>query len=353
MYSKKIEEHAYKTFQRDLSSDKLANTIILYGKERYLIDWAVEEVSKKYIDPNVSAIDMVTIDEDIADNEVAGRILDACRTYSLFSERKVVLVKNKVLLNKSANQTLGSDEEELNSLIELGIPGTILIFVSDVIDMRKVSVKRIVKSGKAYDFKTLDREALKAFIRKQISGAGLKISNHNLQMIIDMTGYLNKDSDYDLYSLRGDLNKLVALTTSGEISGNDILNSIIGDEESYIFDFMDSIIENDKTRAFKIAKNIMSSVEGERKLLGNIISQFELLLSVKDVQYSLRISNFDDIANVIGVHRYRVKKMMPFLNKYSINKVKTILMSAYECDKNIKSGLLKPNLAIELLIANI
>ena len=45
--------------------------------------------------------------------------------------------------------------------------------------------------------------------------------------------------------------------------------------------------------------------------------------------------------------------MIPYTNKYSVAKLKQILSSAYETDRNIKTGLLEGQLALEMFIAGI
>ena len=63
--------------------------------------------------------------------------------------------------------------------------------------------------------------------------------------------------------------------------------------------------------------------------------------------------NKEQIAKKTKVHEFRVGKAMKFQQKYDENELKRILLSAYETDDKIKSGLLEPALALELLIAGI
>ena len=54
-----------------------------------------------------------------------------------------------------------------------------------------------------------------------------------------------------------------------------------------------------------------------------------------------------------GASEYRIKKLMPYVNRYSQDKLKQILSSAYETDRNIKTGLLDQQLALEMFAAGI
>ena len=74
-----------------------------------------------------------------------------------------------------------------------------------------------------------------------------------------------------------------------------------------------------------------------------IVSQYELILEVKE----LKEAGFgkDEIVKTLGVHEFRVKKAIGFADKYSSAALRSILISAYDTDKNIKSGLITQDLA--------
>ena len=55
----------------------------------------------------------------------------------------------------------------------------------------------------------------------------------------------------------------------------------------------------------------------------------------------------------LGGSEYRIKKLIPYANKYSVEKLKHTLSGIYEVDRNIKTGLLDGQLALEMFIASI
>jgi DNA polymerase-3 subunit delta len=86
-------------------------------------------------------------------------------------------------------------------------------------------------------------------------------------------------------------------------------------------------------------------------IIGAIVSQFEMMLSVKQ----MREEGLDlgAIHKKLGGSEFRIKKMLPYASRYSVDKLKQILSSIYEVDRNIKTGLLDPQLALEMFIAGI
>jgi DNA polymerase-3 subunit delta len=63
--------------------------------------------------------------------------------------------------------------------------------------------------------------------------------------------------------------------------------------------------------------------------------------------------DFKEMQKILGIHEYRIKKAIPYSNRYSINQLYNILSKAYRVDHNIKKGILDGRLALELLIAEI
>ena len=60
-----------------------------------------------------------------------------------------------------------------------------------------------------------------------------------------------------------------------------------------------------------------------------------------------------DISKKIKVHEFRVKNAYTFVTNFSERDLRRILISAFETDYRIKSGLLAAPLALEMLIADI
>lgn len=58
----------------------------------------------------------------------------------------------------------------------------------------------------------------------------------------------------------------------------------------------------------------------------------------------------EQIAKTLKVNSYRVKKAMSAADKLSYKKLRSILSQLYEIDRNIKTGVMEQNLALELLI---
>lgn len=348
MYPEK-KKHAFKVFSGDIKSDNINKVNLMYGREQYLVRWAVETIVSRYVNSAVRAMDYVILDGEEA---TVDRIIESCETFSMFSEKRVVWVRDfKPLTSDSPKGYAKADLQRLAEYIENTSEGTCLIFSSEEIKAKAIVTSALKKYGKSYDFDTLDKSDLMSFAGKRFRVAGLEISNSGMRTLIDVTGYYNRESDYRLFNLENDIGKIISHCDGGRITEEDIVRCVSGDSDTFVFDMLDGISSGHKDRAFSIIHNILGNGGDVYSVIGAIVSQFELMLSVKQMRENGM--NPSEITRKLGASEYRIKKLMPHVNRYSVDKLKKALSSAYEMDRNIKTGLLDQQLALELFAAGI
>ncbi len=351
-YKAAKEEHAYKIIQKDLKGDNLPSVILLFGKEQFLVEWARKQIVGKYVNSASSVLDLTIIDEEDTITNIVETIIESCETLPLLSTKKVVIVNNTQLLKSSEKQD--SKSSELNRLCDYltNIPdSTCLIFVSDSVDKKRKLPKAIQKNGKLYDFNQLDRKELISFAEKRFKGAGIKVPSRTMDYLIDTTGYFNKESDYDLYTFSNDITKMIALAEDGLLRDSDIKDTVESDVETFIFTLMNSISEGRKDKAFSMLHNIVSDRNDVSGIVAMIVGQFEIMYSIKELLNDGAPDRI--IVEKLNIKEARLRILKPFISKYSLPELKRALISAYEIDRNIKTGLLTPLLALEVFVSKL
>jgi DNA polymerase-3 subunit delta len=274
----------------------------------------------------------------------------------MFSQKRIVWVREYPPLVQDNVKGFGDSQlKVLEEYLEEPNPGTVLIFSSSKVKNdpkdrkeKKTKLNKLLLSkAKCYDFCPLDRPALRAFIEKRFKVNGLEIDRSTSDYIVDISGYYHKDSDYRLMNMDTDLNKMVSLA-SEKIKREDVDRAILGDMDTYIFDFLDHLSMNHKEDAFLLLHNIIASGSEFFSILGVIISQFELLTEVSE----LRDMNMDiaGIVREMGIHEFRVKKALQAAGRLGTRKLKKILGQLYSIDTDVKSGNIDGVTALELLI---
>ena len=127
---------------------------------------------------------------------------------SKFWEKRVVIVRNYLpLYRKAADPGC----EELLKFAKERQDSSVLIFVLESRYSGDITAygKKMIKAASAYEFGQLDKADLKNFINKRIHAGGKIITRRDLEFLIDVSGYYNKESEYDLTRLDADLSKIV------------------------------------------------------------------------------------------------------------------------------------------------
>lgn len=338
-------EHAFQTFHKDLKNGEFPPIIFMYGEEGYLIRWAVGELANLFVDSSSRSVDYLIADEI----ENVAELTQACDTFSIFSEKRVIWAKDFPPLIKKNARGFGEGElERLRKYIADPNPGTILVFSCERPDDGAPLVRELKKTCKKYDFSKLDRPQLTGFAEKRFRAAGVPVSRQVLKYFIDETGYFNRETDYRLFNLVNDIEKLAAYCAGGEVTEEAIDQTLKGDLDKFAFDFLDALTAGRKGEAFSLLYNILGAGEDFYSVLGLITSQFELMLEA--LQLSGGTGDSAAVASKIRANAYRVKKALSFAEKMGEKKLKAVLSYLYETDRNVKNGQMDGTLALELLI---
>lgn len=351
-----IKEHAFKTFAKDLRSGEVAPVLYFYGSEEYLIEWAVKEIVKRLLPRDAAGMDL---EEPDGDSVTPQEIISSCEMFSMFGSRRVVWVREPAALKNDNAAGYGEKGlEVIERYLKNPNESTILIFSSrevrnDPKDRKEKKTKLnnlLLKYAKSYDFCQLDRKTMRAYIRKRLKESGCAMSDADCDYLIDATGYYHRESDYRILDLNTDLDKIVALSEENP-GRKEIDEAVLGDMDTYIFDFLDYVTQNRKSDAFLLLSNMLSAKRDVFAILGSLISQFELMTEVKELKengYDLQA-----MARELKVHEFRIRKSMTAGNRMSLNRLKKILVDIYETDAAIKRGDIDGTIALELLVGRI
>lgn len=353
-YTNEKKAHAFNLILKDMKAGSVNGACLLYGSEQFLVSWAKDQLIKKYVSEATKAMDLVVFETGEFDIH---RFKEACDTMPLFSEKKVVVLEGFEAVwgkyGKSVNQ---SNADEIAEMIP-GISSQTLVIVmagDDPDPKKKIKTKlfdALCNNGSVYDFGQLSNQDLKKFINKRLHGAGKMISPRALDTLLNSSGYFNKDIDYALYNLESDIQKIIALSESDEITEKDVIEGISDNLEHNVFKMLDAISANRKETAFKLMNDMILSGGNVQQILATIIGQLELMLQVKELsEEGLRA---DAISKKIKIHEFRVKKALGFVSNYNVRELRRILKNAFETDFRIKSGVLEGKLALEMMIAEI
>ncbi|MDD3187019.1 MAG: DNA polymerase III subunit delta [Bacilli bacterium] len=295
-------------------------TYLIYGKEDYLIDKEIEKViSKNKIDKNsISNYD---------DKVFAKDIIEDAKSISLFSPNKAIIVLGDIF------------DQETTKLFENYLKNenisTFLIIVlrQEKIDERKKIFKLIKNKIEC------NKVDLLAFVKEELNG--YKITESLQRKILDKVGS-------NIYNIKNELDKIkLYKIDSKEINEEDI-KIISKNVEDNVFDFVDNVIKGNVAKTLEIYRELIKKNNEPIAIIVILANQIRLMYQSKILNQSG--ITYDSIASQLSIHPYRVKLALEKGRSYSLDTLSSLLEKLADLDIKIKSGLVEPNIGLELFL---
>lgn len=310
---------------------------LLYGLEKYLID---EEI-KKIIKDN--QVDSININKYNLENTLIEEIIEDASTISLFQDKKIIIVDNAYIFGSSGNKKLPEQNiDKLISYIENNNPSSILIFNlnKDKIDTRKKIVTLIKKYGVVKEFNEITN--INDWVLEQIKP--YTINRNDIVYLISRVGS-------NLNILSKEIEKIkIYKDDIKQITKEDIQKLTHKNIDLDIFKLIDSILSARKKEALECLEEMVKYGEEPIAIIIMLANQIRIMYQSKTLikkGYSER-----EIANILEIHEYRVKKALEKANKYDSKTILNKLEDLADLDYQIKSGLIDKNVGLELFILN-
>jgi DNA polymerase-3 subunit delta len=285
-------------------------------------------------------------------------VIESSETLPLFSERRVILIDD---IPSTEQRLASSAYTELAASIEV-LPSSTFIIVSAKGNVAKRSAlyKACTKFGKAYEFGRLNKEDARTFIIGRFYKAGAKCDNSIADEIIKISGYLDRETESDLYLLESDVARIAAFAAPVGTPAQDARYTIthahvaacMGSSfESDVFAMLDAVSGGKKGEALQILTTITAKNESSFRLLALITDQFEIMLGYREMSKDGDKSMAEIAKALGGKNEFRVKKAAGFARNYPIERLTELLHRLYRIEEDIKSGLYNERLALQMFIA--
>jgi len=296
------------------------------------------EQFKKQRDPQ--GYNVVILDAKI---EEMGKILSEMTAAPFLAEKRMIVLEN----------TLSSaDEDMLSELAEWvknkKIPeSNVLVFWQGEVFGKSGSAKELAgllaKEKYAQEFKSLETGELSAWVGKEVAVRGGKIGSHALVFLARHTGQ-------DMWLLNSLLDQLLAYKKGEEISLADARLFLAEKEDDNIFSMVDAVVSGNKKTAFKLMDDQRKLGEDDTYLFSMILRQFRILIQLRDLFDREDKMTSDALAETLGLHPYAVKKSLPLVRRYPLQKLKNIYQRLLEIDIKTKTGQGDQSMLLDLFV---
>lgn len=260
------------------------------------------------------------------------------------AEKKMIVVQN--ILSSKDTDVLESLFEGTKKIPEKNI---IVFYQSEPIGKSKLAQelqKLLAKEKWAKEFISLVGAQLTDWIKSEVVTRGGTIN----QMA---AVYLGNNVGKDIWYADSLIDQLIAYAHGREISLADAQVFLEEKVDDNVFNMVDAIVAGNRKLAFKLIGEQRRLGEEDGLIFGMVLRQFRILISMRDLFNSQENITSDTMAKMLELHPFVVKKSLPFVKKYSLDKLKDIYQQFLEIDIKTKTGQADQSLLIDLFVGKL
>lgn len=287
----------------------MSNIYLLYGEEKYELNQKVEKIKKEFSNLQVG-VNLFYINSDNIDE-----LPSITQGVTFFGSEKLIIIKNTNL--KFDTNILKDLDEDIK-----------VIIIEDGVDKRLSEYKNLAKFAECIEYKHLDANQMTDFISSTLKKYNVKISYEDAQYMQSVCGEDKSNNINEMQKL------VIYVGNSGTVTKEIIDNICSKTLNAKIFDVLENIINKKKKIAIEQLNTLLQQKEPIVKIYIMLYKQYKQLYMIK----LLKEKGEKNIAAVIGVHPFVVKKLLVSCDKYTEQELKNIIYAFDEYDQKTKNG---------------
>jgi len=309
--------------------------IFLYGQDTYRLRRKLNEIIEHHKKIHKSGLNLKYLNLNEKGFE---DFKDEFQSISMFAEKKLIILEETFTNQNFKENFLKNSKKFVNS-------GDIILFYETTETPRSNSLFKFLKKyTKSQEFKLLEGENLKNWVKKEIENYKVKIHPTALEKLIDYVGN-------DLWQMANEIRKLVSYKENKKIEVKDIELLVKPKIEPEIFKTIDALASKNKKQALELIHKHLEKGDNPLYLLSMINFQFRNLLTIRDLIEKNKSPY--TLLKEAKLHPFVIKKSYSQAQKFKIEELKKIYQKIFQVDLAIKTGKVEPETALDIFIAEI
>lgn len=333
---------------------------LYYGPDSFSIQEAVERQLRAALPAEMADMNLTRM---AAEEVTVDALRFACEAMPFLADRRAVVVQglfHKLTTRRqrggqerSAEASAQSGEREPKLVTEIAgylpfVPeNTLLILVEPDAPPKTGPLAKAIEAAmvKQQPFPLLSGTPLVRWIKERVRAGGGQMSERAVNLLATYCGG-------DLRALSHEIQKLMTYAGPGhlvDVAEVELLVSQVS--EGNIFAFVDAIGTGNRKQALTYLHVLMEQGERPERIMGMVARQVRLLLQAKDL--TARRAAPDELARQLGLAPYPLRKITEQVRLFTLPVLELMHARVLEADLQIKTGLVDPDLALELLVAEL
>lgn len=327
--------------KRDIREDAIKNIYILHGEEKYLIEYYVNSLRAKLINPDLAEFNYTEFDDSSINPE---QIIDAVEALPMLSEKKLIVVYDFDLFYQDKE-----DMEYLCNMISDMPESSCLVFVYNVLEYRSKSTtklhKAVKKRGRIIELPVQSEAELVSWLKRHFRAQNKVIDNAVASYMLYICGRL-------MYKLKHEIDKVVAYANAERITKDDIDAVCVPVVEAVIYKMTDAVAEQRYSDALQIMRDLVQMGNDPILILASLGKQLRRLY------YTKKAIEFGNPAGLLKSeldvkYQFIVDKTIRNARNLSEEWCNTALELCAEYDYKLKRTGWDREMILELLILNL
>jgi DNA polymerase-3 subunit delta len=221
-------------------------TWFVYGKERYLVDRALQRLREGVLDPRTRDFNYELFQ---GKETTAERVINAARTLPMMARRRFVLVRDF--------DTMKADEPaRLLPYLEAPAPETCLVLEATSLDQRTRFGQGVRKLARVVRLEPLYERQLLGFVRAEARRREVRFEVGAAELLCEEIGA-------DLGALADTVERLslFAAPKGGQVSAAEVEAQVPGGRQRTVFELADAVGRGDRARALGILASMIDGRE--------------------------------------------------------------------------------------------
>lgn len=311
---------------------------LIWSNDQFLNDY----LAKSYVQGSkFKNLEQVTVD---CENDGLDELIASLTESSLFSEQKIVTVKNPFFLTAKPAKKYQRQLKQLETILShvQELEDVVVIVASyEKLDRRKKITKTVMANFNVVEPQIRPYEVV-AVTKALIKAEGYTISQSALQLLVER-------SDQVMDTILSNYNKLKMVCPDRKITEKAVEQNVDLSLAQNIFAILDSALKKKYHEAIQRLNDQLRQGSNPIQLLAVFENQIELLVAAKIL--AKRGRNEPQIVKELGVHPYRIK--LALQNRMPLSKLMEMLKTAIRLEYDYKSGLITADNFLQLYILNV
>lgn len=312
----------------------IKNLYLCYGKEDYMKKQYVNNIKNQIIDP---ANEIMNLEKLEGKGVSVDQIIDFAETLPFMSDRRLMIIKDSGLFKSGKKDESAKMAEYIDKL-----PSSVcIIFMESDIDKRLSLYKKVNKNYETIEFKVPSDRELATWTKTELR-------RYKVLMSPQVIEYFVRVVPPGMESIINEIKKLASYKAEGEITKEEIDQVCTQSLDIRIFELVKMLGNKDTKVVLEIYSNLLEMKEPPIKILAMMARQFRMILQVKYMRQQGQGNA--SIVSRTGFRSFMVTECVRQSSNFTFSQLEMAIKECLEADANIKTGMMRPELAVELIL---